>query len=164
MYQVIKAHMELLPIQRTVEFKAVAEHLHFKISTLLLHSGKEGEAVKWFKQHIVRYKCLIGPPEGAFLHWAWVCKQFQVFAELLDNSLATASLPPASGQSTGTPVTVRELQPGYYLQVNPGNNFVQCFYGGLVGYDIFVASLIFASPAGNIWFDQAEESHIKVIG
>ncbi|KAG6554217.1 hypothetical protein Mapa_004133 [Marchantia paleacea] len=115
--EIIKAHMELLPIQRTVELKAVAEHLHFKISTLLLHSGKEGEAVKWFRQHIVRYKCLIGPPEGAFLHWAWVCKQFQVFAELLDNSLATASLPPAAGQSTGSPVTIHELQPGYYLQV-----------------------------------------------
>lgn len=104
-------------MQRIVELKAVAEQLHFKISTLLLHSGKESEAVKWFRQHIAWYKRLVGPPEGAFLHWAWVCKQFQVFAELLDNSLATASPVAATPPSPGPPVTERELQPGYYLQV-----------------------------------------------
>jgi hypothetical protein len=110
--------MELQPVQRIVELRAVAEQLHFKISTLLLHSGKESEAVKWFKQHMTLYRDTIGPPEGAFLHWAWVTKQFQVFAELLENSLGTSSLTVATTVlSPGPPMTDRELQPGYYLQV-----------------------------------------------
>ncbi|CAM6085659.1 unnamed protein product [Calypogeia fissa] len=115
--EVSTTHMELQPVQRIVELKAVAEQLHFKISTLLLHSGKESEAVKWFRQHIALYKPIVGPPDGAFLHWGWVSKQFQVFAELLENSLGTSSLTVATVLSPGPPVTDRELQPGYYLQL-----------------------------------------------
>ncbi|KAL3675158.1 hypothetical protein R1sor_025106 [Riccia sorocarpa] len=137
--EVITAHMELQPVQRIVELKAVAEQLHFKISTLLLHSGKESEAVKWFRQHIAWYKRLVGPPEGAFLHWAWVCKQYQVFAELLDNSLVTASPVTASTPSPGPPVTDRELQPGYYLQIAASYMVLRrrCFESALATFEAF---------------------------
>ncbi|KAG6552262.1 hypothetical protein Mapa_006112 [Marchantia paleacea] len=137
--EVITAHMELQPVQRIVELKAVAEQLHFKISTLLLHSGKESEAVKWFRQHIAWYKRLVGPLEGAFLHWAWVCKQFQVFAELLDNSLATASPVAATPPSPGPPVTERELQPGYYLQLAASYMVLRrrCFESALATFEAF---------------------------
>lgn len=98
--------------------KAVAEQLHFKISTLLLHSGKETEAVRWFREHASWYKQMLGPLEGAFLHWAWVSKQFQVFAELLHTSLATASQAPSPSASLQPAVSDRELQPAYYYHVS----------------------------------------------
>ncbi|MCO5583569.1 hypothetical protein L7F22_037480 [Adiantum nelumboides] len=116
--KVVSTPVELQPVQRLVEFKTVAEQLHFKVSTLLLHGGKEGEAVKWFRQHMGFYKPLVGPSEGSFLHWSWVSKQFLVFALLLQNSLT--SVMPAKSGSTALPeaqVTERELQPGYYYQL-----------------------------------------------
>lgn len=111
--------MELQPVQRVVEMKAVAEQLHFKISNLLLHGGKETEAVRWFREHASWYKQMMGPFEGAFLHWAWVSRQFQVFGELLQNRLATASQTPTPNSAIrGQPViSERELQPAHYYHV-----------------------------------------------
>lgn len=111
--------MELQPVQRVVEMKAVAEQLHFKISNLLLHGGKETEAVRWFREHASWYKQMMGPFEGAFMHWAWVSKQFQVFGELLQNRLATASQTPTPNTAMrGQPaISERELQPAYYYHV-----------------------------------------------
>eukprot|EP01018_Ginkgo_biloba_P032269 Gb_22022 [translate_table: standard] len=109
---------ELLPIQRLVEIKAVAEQLHFKVSTLLMHSGKGTDAIKWFRQHMDWYKRLVGPKKAAFLHWEWVSKQFLVFAELLQtSSLGTSGFaPPVSGMPE-LPVTEWEQQPGYYYEL-----------------------------------------------
>ncbi|KAI5057496.1 hypothetical protein GOP47_0027511 [Adiantum capillus-veneris] len=117
--EVVSTPMEMQPVQRRVEFKTVAEQLHFKVSTLLLHGGKEVEAAKWFRQHMSFYKPLVGPSEGSFLHWSWVSKQFLVFGVLLQNSL-TSVMPVKSGSSALLPeaqVTERELQPGYYYQL-----------------------------------------------
>lgn len=108
----------LPPIQRLFEIKTVAEHLHFKICTLLLHGGKLREAIKWFRQHIVSYKSLVGDPNVIFLHWEWLSRQFLVFAELLDTSSAT--LPSTSSLPLGTadqPLTEWEFHPAYYYQV-----------------------------------------------
>ncbi|KAJ7556794.1 hypothetical protein O6H91_05G099000 [Diphasiastrum complanatum] len=116
--EVVTTPIQLLPLQRIIELKGVAEQIHFKVATLLLHSGKESEAVKWFKQHIAYYKHLIGPPDGAFMHWAWISRQFHVFAELLQTSFGSG--PPTLVSNTtlsGLTVTDRELQPGYYYQV-----------------------------------------------
>lgn len=113
------APTELQPVQRLVELKAVAEQLHFKVSTLLLHGGKEGEAVKWFRQHMSFFKPLVGPSEGNFLHWSWVSKQFLVFAVLLQNSLTSViQMKSGSPALPEAPVTERELQPSYYYQVS----------------------------------------------
>ncbi|PQQ15276.1 trafficking protein particle complex subunit 11 [Prunus yedoensis var. nudiflora] len=46
-------------IQHLVEIKTVAEQLHFKISTLLLHGGKIIEAVARFRQHNTSYRKLL---------------------------------------------------------------------------------------------------------
>lgn len=111
--------MELQPVQRVVEMKAVAEQLHFKISNLLLHGGKETEAVRWFREHASWYKQMVGPFEGYFLHWAWISKQFQVFGELLQNRLATVAPPAQNTAMRGQPVvSERELQPAYYYHVS----------------------------------------------
>lgn len=110
--------MELQPVQRVVEMKAVAEQLHFKISNLLLHGGKETGAVRWFREHASWYKQMVGPFEGYFLHWAWISKQFQVFGELLQNRLATVAPPAQNTAMRGQPVvSERELQPAYYYHV-----------------------------------------------
>lgn len=107
-----------LSIQRLVEIKTIAEQLHFKISTLLLHSGKVTEAVTWFRQHITLYSRLVGQPDTEFLHWGWMSRQFLVFAELLETSSATSLTIPSLGLGTGNkPLTEWEFYPAYYYQV-----------------------------------------------
>ena len=117
-FQVVSVPSELQSIQRLVELKTVAELLHFKISTLLVHGGKATEAVKWFRQHINFYKPLVGPSESIFLHWSWLEKQFLVFGDLLQNSpTSPIQIKPTSSALLDLPVTEHELQPGYYYQV-----------------------------------------------
>ncbi|CAK7357578.1 unnamed protein product [Dovyalis caffra] len=105
-------------IQRLVQIKTVAEQLHFKISTLLLHGGKMVEAITWFRQHNVSYRRLVGPADVSFLHWEWMSRQFLVFAELLETSSKT--IPSNSNITSGTadqPLTEWEFQPAYYYQL-----------------------------------------------
>ncbi|KAB2074974.1 hypothetical protein ES319_A07G187400v1 [Gossypium barbadense] len=115
--EMVATSTRLPPIQRLFEIKIVAEHLHFKICTLLLHGGKLREAITWFRQHVVSYKSLVGDPNVIFLHWEWLSRQFLVFAELLDSSSAT--LPSTSSLPLGTadqPLTEWEFHPAYYYQ------------------------------------------------
>lgn len=105
-------------IQQLVEIKTVAEQLHFKISTLLLHGGKVLEAVKWFRQHSASYRKLEGVPEAIFLHWEWMSRQFLVFSELLETSSVT--IQSISSLALGTednPLTEWEFIPAYHYQV-----------------------------------------------
>uniref|UniRef100_A0A2N9ILL2 Trafficking protein particle complex subunit 11 domain-containing protein n=1 Tax=Fagus sylvatica TaxID=28930 RepID=A0A2N9ILL2_FAGSY len=116
--QMIGTSKRLPAIQRLVEIKTVAEQLHFKISTLLLHGGKVAEAVTWFRQHNASYRRLIGAPEAIFLHWEWLSRQFLVFAELLDKSSAAiknvSSLVLATADKA---LTEWESRPAYYYQL-----------------------------------------------
>lgn len=117
--QMIGTSTRLPPNQRLVEIKSVAEQLHFKVSTLLLHGGKIVEAITWFHKHISNYQRLVGTTEVAFLHWEWFSRQFLVFAELLDSSSAT--LPSNASFPFGPPgnrLTEWEFQPAYYYQVH----------------------------------------------
>lgn len=108
----------LPPIQRLVEIKHVAEQLHFKVSTLLLHGGKIMEAVTWFRRHNASYKRLIGAPEAIYLHWEWMSRQFLVFAELLETSSATTqSISSVAADSPDRGLTEWEFRPAYYYQV-----------------------------------------------
>ncbi|XVE84807.1 hypothetical protein DITRI_Ditri17bG0042300 [Diplodiscus trichospermus] len=115
--EMVGTSTRLPPIQRLLEIKTVAEYLHFKISTLLLHGGKLIEAVTWFRQHIASFKDLVGLPKVIFLHWEWLSRQFLVFAELLDSSSATlqsvSSLPLGTAEQ---PLTEWEFHPAYYYQ------------------------------------------------
>ena len=120
--------LEIQPILNLVEVKAVAELLHLKLATLLLHSGKEGEAVVWMRQHVAFFRNKVGPPEGAFLHWAWLARQFQVFGEMLQQRLGSGIAPAgateggegAAASSGADSVSERELLPAYYFQVQTG--------------------------------------------
>ena len=116
--QRVATSTRLSPIQRLVEIRTVAEDLHFKMSTLLLHGGMLIEAVIWFHQHIASYKNLVGPPKVIFVHWEWLSRQFLVFAELLDSSSVTlqsvSSLPLGTAEQ---PLNEWEFHPAYYYQV-----------------------------------------------
>lgn len=105
-------------IQRLIQIKTVAEQLHFKIATLLLHGGKVVEAITWFRQHNVSYRRLVGPTDVAFLHWEWMSRQFLVFAELLETSSKT--IHSNSNTTLGTAdlaLTEWEFLPAYYYQL-----------------------------------------------
>ncbi|XP_039146437.1 trafficking protein particle complex subunit 11 isoform X1 [Dioscorea cayenensis subsp. rotundata] len=117
--EMVGTSTRLPPIQRLVEIKAVAEQLHFKISTLLLHGGKVVEALSWFHKHAASYERLVGVPEIAFIHWEWFSRQFLVFAELLDTSSASypSNVSPRFGSSEN-PLTEWEFQPAYYYQLS----------------------------------------------
>ncbi|KAF6174165.1 hypothetical protein GIB67_033697 [Kingdonia uniflora] len=116
--EMIGASTRLPPVQRLVEIKIIAEQLHFKVSTLLLHRGKIVEAMTWFRKHIACYKRLVGVPEVVFLHWEWVSRQFLVFAELLETSSATGSSTASLTSSMSERgLTEWEFYPAYYYQL-----------------------------------------------
>ncbi|XP_057773198.1 uncharacterized protein LOC130992543 [Salvia miltiorrhiza] len=105
------------PIQRLVEIKAVAEQLHFKMSTLLLHGGKVLEAILWFRQHTANYRKLVGSPEVIFLHWEWLSRQYMVFAQLLETSSPNALNVPSTASVLEEKPTEWEFHPAYYYQL-----------------------------------------------
>lgn len=108
----------LPPIQRLVEIKIVAEQLHFKISTLLLHGGKIAEAIMFFRRHIDAYRNLMGEQSVIFLHWEWLSRQFLVFAELLESSSAVLQNISSTVLNTSDKLTDIEFSSAYYYQVN----------------------------------------------
>ncbi|KAL6519640.1 hypothetical protein OROHE_017330 [Orobanche hederae] len=105
------------PIQRLVEIKTIAEQLHFKMSTLLLHGGQVVEAIAWFRQHTANYRKLEGAPEVIFLHWEWLSRQHLVFAQLLETSSANVTPSPSMGSVPADKPTEWELHPAYYYQL-----------------------------------------------
>ncbi|KAM6556511.1 hypothetical protein CsatB_003530 [Cannabis sativa] len=116
--EMIGTSTRLPAIQRLIEIKTVAEQVHFKISTLLLHGGKIIEAITWFRQHNASYRKVIGPPEAVFLHWEWMSRQFLVFAELLETS--SGAIQSISSLIAGTiekSLTEWEFRPANYYQL-----------------------------------------------
>ncbi|CAL0313231.1 unnamed protein product [Lupinus luteus] len=114
--EIVGVTTRLPAVQRLVEIKSISEQLHFKISTLLLHSGKVTEAVTWFRQHKNVYRRLVGVPEATFIHWEWMSRQFLVFGELLETSaITTQSFSPVV--SSSKPLSDWEYYPAYYYQL-----------------------------------------------
>ncbi|KAF7829082.1 trafficking protein particle complex subunit 11 [Senna tora] len=116
--EIVGVSTRLPAVQRLIEIKSIAEHLHFKISTLLLHSGRVTEAVTWFRQHKNSYRKLVGIPEAIFLHWEWMSRQFLVFGELLEmSSQNTQIFSPVELGSSANPLSEWECYPAYYYQL-----------------------------------------------
>ncbi|KHN38851.1 Trafficking protein particle complex subunit 11 [Glycine soja] len=116
--EIVGVTTRLPAVQRLVEIKSISEHLHFKISTLLLHSGKVMEAVTWFRQHKNAYKRLVGAPDGIFLHWEWMSRQFLVFGELLEtSSKITQGISPIVLGNSSKPLSEWEYYSAYYYQL-----------------------------------------------
>ena len=94
--------------QRWHERAAVSEWCHFKLVTLLLHTGIPSDAVAQLQRHVARHR---RPPAGlpAVLlpaHWGYLLRQFSVFGELLQARL------PAGQQASALP---HAEQPGTYF-------------------------------------------------
>lgn len=115
--EMVATSTRLPPIQRLIEIKSVAEQLHFKISTLLLHGGKLAEAIAWFRQHYASYRKLVGAPEVIFLHWQWLSRQFLVFSELLETSSITAQHVSTLVSEATDRTTQWEFHSAYYFQL-----------------------------------------------
>ncbi|KAG8387391.1 hypothetical protein BUALT_Bualt02G0016400 [Buddleja alternifolia] len=115
--EMVGTSTRLPPIQRLVEIKTIAEQLHFKMSTLLLHGGKVVEAIVWFRQHTANYRKLVGAPEVIFLHWEWLSRQYLVFAQLLETSSANVLLVPSMASVPADKPTEWEFHPAYYYQL-----------------------------------------------
>lgn len=127
--QIVGVTTRLPAVQRLVEIKSVSEQLHFKISTLLLHSGKITEAVTWFRQHKNTYKRLVGAPEAIFVHWEWLSRQYLVFGELLEtSSKTTQSVSPVNLGSSSKPLSEWEYYPAYYYQVSTPIQLSNMYY------------------------------------
>ncbi|KAL9139862.1 hypothetical protein ABFS82_O002700 [Erythranthe guttata] len=105
------------PIQRLVEIKTIAEQLHFKMSTLLLHGGKVVEAIVWFRQHTANYRKLEGAPDVIFHHWEWLSRQHLVFAQLLETSSSDVLQVPSMVSVPAEKPTEWEFHPAYYYQL-----------------------------------------------
>lgn len=114
--EMVGTSTRLPPIQRLVEIKIVAEQLHFKISTLLLHGGKIAEAILFFRRHIDAYRSLVGEQSVNFLHWEWLSRQFLVFAELLESSYAVLQNVSSTVLNNSDKLTDFEFSSAYYYQ------------------------------------------------
>ncbi|CAM8986690.1 unnamed protein product [Rhodiola kirilowii] len=116
--EMVATSTRLPATQRLVELKTIAELLHFKISTLMLHGGKVMEAVTWFRLHNTSYRRLVGSSDVAFLHWEWMSRQYLVFAELLETSAAMNQAIPALVFGVADKLlTEWEFLPAYYYQL-----------------------------------------------
>lgn len=92
--------------QRWHERAAVAEWCHFKIITLLLHTGGPADAVAQLHRHMAKHR---RPPPGLPpvllpAHWGYAMRQFSVFGELLQARLPAgdASSLPQAPEAPGT--------------------------------------------------------------
>ncbi|DBA90115.1 TPA: hypothetical protein ACH3X1_003431 [Trebouxia sp. C0004] len=98
-----------LPLQHWYELTSVAEQMHIKVVTLLLHQHRSQEALSHFQQHLAAYRH--PPPQLAPVplaacaaHWGWVGRQYQVMGELMSSRVDPAHLPPQ-----------RECHPAYFF-------------------------------------------------
>uniref|UniRef100_A0A5K3FH57 Foie-gras_1 domain-containing protein n=1 Tax=Mesocestoides corti TaxID=53468 RepID=A0A5K3FH57_MESCO len=84
-----QAYNHLLEMKMTdadlLEFKVVAGFINFKICRIFfqLHAP---EAIAQFRRHIDFFKSVVGMPELAFEHEAWLSMQYEIFGELFDEA------------------------------------------------------------------------------
>lgn len=98
-----------LPLQHWYELTAVAEQVHIKVVTLLLHQHRSQEALTHFQQHLATYRqppAQVEPihPAVSAAHWGWVGRQYQVMGELMNSRVDPAHLPPQ-----------RDCNPAYFF-------------------------------------------------
>ncbi|KAK9839808.1 hypothetical protein WJX81_003235 [Elliptochloris bilobata] len=85
----------IAPLQRWAELCAVAELVHLKVVTLLLHQQRVGEALAQFRGHMgaLQRPPLPLPPGAAAVHAGWLTRQYAVMGGLLATRVDPALLP-----------------------------------------------------------------------
>ncbi|GAM28614.1 hypothetical protein SAMD00019534_117900 [Acytostelium subglobosum LB1] len=69
---------------RFAELRSIASFLNFKICKLYLWTNNLPEAVQQFEKHIRLFKHYQGPSEKEWTHSAFLSREYQMFAELLE--------------------------------------------------------------------------------
>ncbi|XP_004344385.2 hypothetical protein CAOG_06764 [Capsaspora owczarzaki ATCC 30864] len=82
------------------EVKAVAGLINYKLCRLHFMFNF-ADALDQFRKHVANYRGIVGRPELAFEHSAWLGRQYRVFAELFENALAYNLVPTTQSQHPG---------------------------------------------------------------
>ncbi|ELR24645.1 uncharacterized protein ACA1_172710, partial [Acanthamoeba castellanii str. Neff] len=91
--------------QRVMEIKTVAEYIHFKLCKLYFSTNSINDAVAQLERHIKTFRRVLGMAEKEFEHWAWLSRQYEVFAQLLEQHPQTID------------AENKKCFPGYYYHV-----------------------------------------------
>ncbi len=87
-----------------MEVKTVAGFINYKICRLHFQNNQPVIAIQHFKRFLEYFKLKHGPQQLIFEHYAWLSKQFSIFAELF-----------AEAVEIGLPA-VQHQHPGFYFQ------------------------------------------------
>ena len=110
MKQYMSTYNDLCELAGTVaadrhpELKAIAEVLNLKICLILLQIVNVQEAQQQLLRHVATWRLCVGPDGALFLHQAWMARQHALFAQIVDDALASspAALSPLSRVSRTT--------------------------------------------------------------
>jgi len=110
MKQYMSTYNDLCELAGTVaadrhpELKAIAEVLNLKICLILLQIVNVQEAQQQLLRHAATWRLCVGPDGALFLHHAWMARQHALFAQIVDDALASspAALAPLSRLSRTT--------------------------------------------------------------
>ncbi|XP_066143332.1 trafficking protein particle complex subunit 11 [Euwallacea fornicatus] len=104
----LSAYNNLLEIRivdtNAMEIRTIAGFINFKICKLLFTLNLPRDAISQFKTHVDKFKNRIGFQELVFEHYAWLSKQYEIFAEIFDEAV-----------KSGLPA-VQTQHPGIYYQ------------------------------------------------
>ncbi|KAJ8917803.1 hypothetical protein NQ315_010709 [Exocentrus adspersus] len=102
------AYNNLLEIRivdtNALEIRTVAGFINYKLCRLMFTLNLPRDAISQFKAHIDRFKNRMGFQELSFEHYAWLSKQYSVFADVFDEAV-----------KQGLPA-VQTQHPGIYYQ------------------------------------------------
>ena len=70
-----------------MEVKTIAGFINYKICKLYFQNNQPLSAIKQFKLFLEYFKLKHGPQQLIFEHYAWLSKQFSIFAELFEEAV-----------------------------------------------------------------------------
>ena len=114
---------------RLGEVKRVAEFVNRKMTLSSFAANRTGEACDAFRRHVRLFRTLAHGPATArsaanaanlaaagHVHYGWLCKQYRVFARLLETHKAPERAPPTATAAAGGGAHPQYAECGYYYQ------------------------------------------------
>ncbi|RXG54551.1 Trafficking protein particle complex subunit 11 [Armadillidium vulgare] len=86
------------------EIRTIASFINFKICKLDFILNLPRDSIEQFKRHMEIFRARTGPKEVIFEHYAWLAKQYSLFAEVFEEAVRE-----------GLPA-VQTQHPGFYFQ------------------------------------------------
>ncbi|KAN0064294.1 hypothetical protein ACQY0O_002480 [Thecaphora frezii] len=109
--------------KRWAEAKVLADTLSIKIAKLHLYNDDATAAVRQLRRHLHRFTELStgwGIGSTTFEYWSWLCKQYRLFADLMDAATRAPASPPFAPLSLpvhAPPLPARLLHPYLLAQI-----------------------------------------------